>query len=34
MIVEIKMGEKMIVFMVNGKEYVIFVIQVKLIEKW
>ncbi|MEC1678809.1 chemotaxis protein CheW [Bacillus mojavensis] len=30
----IKTGEKMIVFMVNGKEYAISVTQVKSIEKW
>ncbi|MCY8472871.1 MULTISPECIES: chemotaxis protein CheW [Bacillus] len=34
MTVEIKTGEKMIVFMVNGKEYAISVTQVKSIEKW
>ena len=34
MTAEIKTGEKMIVFMVNGKEYAISVTQVKSIEKW
>ncbi|UQZ46039.1 chemotaxis protein CheW [Bacillus sp. PK3-037] len=34
MTAEIKTGEKMIVFMVNGKEYAISVSQVKSIEKW
>ncbi|KXZ14970.1 chemotaxis protein CheW [Bacillus nakamurai] len=34
MTAEIKTGEKMIVFMINGKEYAISVSQVKSIEKW
>ncbi|MCY8545874.1 chemotaxis protein CheW [Bacillus vallismortis] len=34
MTAEIKIGEKMIVFVVNGKEYAISVTQVKSIEKW